>query len=146
MDDSTRILITENDERAAQRLVESLATGGLLTEILQRGENVVERIRRTSPDFVILDLKLPEIDGITMCREIRKFSNVPIMILTAHISEADRLNGFNAGADDYVCKPFFSSEILARVIAILPRIRPNRAITELTISYKFLTLVPDRYL
>lgn len=72
-------------------------------------------VRQTPPDLILLDLMLPGVDGLTLCREIRRFSDVPIVMVTAKIEEIDRLLGLEIGADDYICKPYSPREVVARV-------------------------------
>ena len=83
-------------------------------------------VRQTPPDLILLDLMLPGVDGLTLCREIRRFSDVPIVMVTAKIEEIDRLLGLEIGADDYICKPYSPREVVARVKTILRRCRPQR--------------------
>ena len=88
------------------------------------GQDAMDLYARHRPGFVILDLLLPKIDGVTVCRQIRKTSNVPILMLTAKVEEVDKLVGLSVGADDYVTKPFSPRELVARVRAILRRAAP----------------------
>ena len=83
-------------------------------------------MRQTPPDLILLDLMLPGTDGLTLCREIRRFSDVPIVMVTAKIEEIDRLLGLEIGADDYICKPYSPREVVARVKTILRRCKPQR--------------------
>ncbi|HEX2996193.1 MAG TPA: response regulator transcription factor, partial [Anaerolineales bacterium] len=85
------------------------------------GEEALEKVSSQHPDLVILDIMMPKLDGITTCERIRQFSNVPIIMLTARGEEQDRVRGLNAGADDYVVKPFSATELVARVRAVLRR-------------------------
>jgi len=117
----TRILIIEDEVKIAQLLKDYLSRDGFAVEMLHEGGTAVTRFRELQPDFVILDLMLPEKDGVAICRELREFSDVPIMMLTARIDEIDRLIGLEVGADDYVCKPFLPREVVARVHTILRR-------------------------
>jgi two-component system response regulator BaeR len=144
-----RILIVEDEVKIAQILVDYLQNDGFTTDVLTSGEVAVETIRQLSPDFVILDLMLPVKDGMAICREVRQFSNVPIMMLTAKVDEIDRLMGLEIGADDYVCKPFLPREVVARVKTILRRVTPESQSTltvESQLSYRSMTLQPDKYL
>lgn len=144
-----RILIIEDEAKIAQILVDYLQNDGFQTEVLTNGGKAVERVRESNPDFVILDLMLPEKDGTTICREVRQFSGVPIMMLTAKVDEIDRLIGLEMGADDYVCKPFLPKEVVARVRTILRRVNqePNLGSSpEDTLIYRSMTLQPDKYL
>jgi two-component system response regulator BaeR len=88
---------------------------------LYEGTAVVEWVKKNQPDLILLDLMLPGKDGIEICREIREFSRVPIIMVTARIEEQSRLNGLDIGADDYICKPFSPREVVARVRAVLRR-------------------------
>jgi two-component system response regulator BaeR len=82
-------------------------------------------VKKSQPDLILLDIMLPGMDGMTVCREMRKFSNLPIIMITAKIEEIDRLLGLELGADDYICKPFSPREVVARVKAVLRRTRPE---------------------
>ncbi len=90
-----------------------------------RGDKALEQVHSLAPALILLDLMLPGVDGITLCREIRQFSNVPIIMVTARVEEVDRLIGLEIGADDYICKPFSPREVVARVKAVLRRARPR---------------------
>jgi len=145
------LLIVEDEVKIAQLLVDYLQNDGFQTSVLNSGEKAVEAVRETSPEFVILDLMLPGKDGMTICREVRQFSNVPIMMLTAKVDEIDRLMGLEIGADDYVCKPFSPREVVARVNTILRRVQPESdtaaaALSEGQIKYRTMTLRPAEYL
>lgn len=115
------ILIVEDEPKIAQILVDFLSMSGFTTKVLDSGLDAVASVKQDKPSAVILDLMLPHKDGLTICREVRQFSNVPILMLTARVDEIDRLNGLGIGADDYVCKPFSPREVVARVEAILRR-------------------------
>jgi len=143
------ILIVEDEVKIAQILVDYLKNAGFKVDVLASGKSAVETIQQSSPDFVILDLMLPEKDGMTICREVRQFSNVPIMMLTARVDEIDRLMGLEIGADDYVCKPFLPREVVARVKTILRRVTPGPVSSETKgsqLSYRSISLRPDKYL
>ena len=143
------IVVVEDEAKIAQILVDYLKNDDFETTIIDRGGEAVEIIQRIAPDLVLLDLMLPEKDGMTICREVRQFSNVPIIMLTAKVDEIDRLMGLEFGADDYVCKPFLPREVVARVKAILRRVKMPAAAVELDttrLSYRSITLQPDRYL
>jgi two-component system response regulator BaeR len=117
-----RVLVVEDDEHVAAVQLEHLRQAGLRTEHLARGDAVVAHVRAQAPDLVLLDLMLPGADGTEVCRALRAFSNVPILMVTARVEEADRLRGFDLGADDYLCKPFSPRELVARVQALLRRL------------------------
>jgi two-component system response regulator BaeR len=117
----SKILIVEDEITISQPLEIFLKSRKFQVKILDSGLNVINTVKETLPDLIILDLMLPYKDGITCCKEIRGFSEVPIIILTAKGEEIDRLIGLNAGADDYVCKPFSLAELALRIKAILKR-------------------------
>jgi DNA-binding response OmpR family regulator len=89
------------------------------------GRQALELARQAEPDLILLDLMLPEIDGLDVCREIRRNSKVPIIMITARVEEVDRVVGLELGADDYICKPFSVRELMARVKAVLRRTQPE---------------------
>src|SRR5207244_12508237 len=111
----------------ATLLRETLGAEGFDVTVFETGAGVVDWIRSEIPDCVLLDVGLPVVDGLTICRELRKFSSVPVIMLSARVEEIDRLLGLELGADDYVCKPFSAREVLARVRALLRRARPPAA-------------------
>ncbi len=119
----TRILVVEDDPALATLVVDYLLAADMAASALERGDAVVAAVRASPPDLVILDLMLPGLDGLEVCRALRSFTQVPIILLTARVEEVDRLIGLEAGADDYVCKPFSPREMVARVKAILRRSR-----------------------
>jgi two-component system, OmpR family, response regulator BaeR len=116
------ILIVEDEPKLAQLLVDYLSASGFATRVLDNGLDVVRTVRDAEPDLILLDLMLPGKDGIDLCRELRAFSQVPIIMVTARVEEVDRLLGLELGADDYVCKPFHPREVVARVRSQLRRI------------------------
>ncbi len=120
-----RILIVEDEPALAEIIKDYLKQAGMEAIILQEGTNAVEFILSTEPDLVILDVMLPGKDGLTICREVRAQSDVPIIIETARIEEIDRLLGLELGADDYICKPWSPREMVARVKNILRRMENN---------------------
>ena len=115
------VLIVEDEEKLARLLADYLEKSGFETACLADGEAVLPRVRSNPPDLILLDLMLPNRDGLSICREIRTFSQVPIIMITARIEEIDRLLGLELGADDYVCKPFSPREVVARVKTVLRR-------------------------
>ncbi|THB76103.1 MAG: response regulator [Desulfobulbaceae bacterium] len=118
---SRLILIVEDEKNVAELLRDYLANEGFEPHIIDHGGQVVPWVRCNNPTLILLDIMLPEKDGITLCREIRGFSSVPIIMATARIDEIDRLLGLELGADDYICKPFSPREVVARVKAVLRR-------------------------
>jgi len=119
------VLIIEDDRNTSSLVATYLQREGFATEAAFDGEAALEMARRIGPGFVILDLNLPRVDGWEVCRELRKFSDVPILMLTAREEEIDRVLGLSLGADDYVVKPFSPRELVERVKAILRRARPK---------------------
>lgn len=115
------VLIVEDEPKLAALLADYLAKEDFATHILADGRAVVPYVREHAPSMVLLDLMLPGRSGLEVCRELRTFSPVPVMIITARVDEIDRLLGLELGADDYVCKPFSPREVVARVKAILRR-------------------------
>lgn len=121
MNTEKHVLIVEDEDKIAQILVEFLALEGFASTVLNEGTNVIETVTSLQPVAIILDRMLPGVDGLTLCKAIRKFSMVPIIMLTARVDEIDRLIGLESGADDYVCKPFSAREVVARIQAVLRR-------------------------
>jgi two-component system, OmpR family, response regulator BaeR len=121
MTPARRILVVEDDPRIAQLLLDYLHADGHQAQVLADGQLALSEIRHAVPDLLILDLSLPGLDGVSLCRAVRQFSAVPILMVTARVDELDRLLGLNSGADDYVCKPFSPREVMARVQALLRR-------------------------
>jgi two-component system, OmpR family, response regulator BaeR len=115
------ILLVEDEPSIAQIQLAYLKKANLQTHHVGRGDDAVAYVKTNSPDLVLLDLMLPGLDGVSVCREIRTFSSVPVIMVTARVEEIDRLLGFDVGADDYLCKPFSPKEMVARVQAILRR-------------------------
>ncbi len=119
------ILVIEDEVKIASLLRDYLDQAGFKVTCLERGDGAVDMIRRLSPALVLLDLMLPGTDGIAICREVRQFSDLPIIMITAKVEEVDRLVGLELGADDYICKPFSPREVVARVKVVLRRTRPG---------------------
>jgi two-component system response regulator BaeR len=116
-----RVLVIEDDAKIARLLLDYLRNEGYEASSEADGRAGLRHVEQSSPDLVILDLMLPGLDGIGVCKAVRLFSDVPILMLTARIDEVDRLLGLDTGADDYVCKPFSPREVMARVRALLRR-------------------------
>jgi len=121
------ILVVEDEPKIAQLLLDYLRQAAYPAHALADGAGVVDWVRRHAPELVLLDLMLPGKDGLDICREIRAFSDVPIIMVTARAEDIDRLLGLEFGADDYVCKPFNPREVVARVKAVLRRQQGGRA-------------------
>lgn len=119
------ILIVEDESAIADTLIYALQADGHSTHWVSLGSAAVEHQRLQPADLVILDIGLPDISGFETCRQLRRFSEVPVMFLSARDAEIDRVLGLEIGADDYVVKPFSPREVAARVRAILKRIAPR---------------------
>lgn len=115
------ILIVEDEIKIAELLCDYMKSSGFAAHMLHRGDEVLSWFDKNNPDLILLDLMLPGLDGIEICKRIRKTSFVPIIMLTAKVDEIDRLLGLELGADDYICKPFSPREVVARVKAVLRR-------------------------
>jgi len=115
------LLIVDDDQELCSLLVEYLTPEGFAVELLANGAAALERLARSSPDLVVLDVMLPEISGFEVLRRIRATSGVPVIMLTARGEEVDRVVGLEMGADDYLAKPFSPRELVARIKAVLRR-------------------------
>ncbi len=116
-----QILVVDDEKKVRKVISRYLEEEGFMVETASRGDRALEMALEKEPDLVILDLMLPGLAGEEVAREIRKYSNLPILMLTARSSEREKLEGFERGADDYVVKPFSPRELVARVKAILKR-------------------------
>jgi two-component system response regulator BaeR len=117
------LLVVEDEPRIARLVGDYLLAAGHRVRLIDHGDHVLPAVHERLPDLIVLDLMLPGQDGLSLCRAIRAFSEVPIVMLTARVEEVDRLIGLDAGADDYICKPFSPREVVARVRAVLRRSR-----------------------
>jgi len=140
------ILVVDDDPHIRQLLVFALAKAGLDTIEAEDGEAALAQARAHRPDLIVLDINMPRMDGIEVCRRLRGEGDVPILFLSSRDDEIDRILGIELGADDYVTKPFSPREVVARVMAILRRVsgRPpevERAAT--TLRHGRLTLDPE---
>jgi len=118
------VLIVEDDRNTAALIKTYLEKEGFQTAVVHDGDEALNMIKTSNPGLVCLDIMLPKIDGWEVCRRLRSFSDVPVLMLTAREEEIDRVLGLSLGADDYVVKPFSPRELLERVKAILRRARP----------------------
>lgn len=118
---SRTVWIVEDEQRIAQVLATYLKQAGFQVTHLSQGKTLVERVRSDAPALILLDVTLPDDDGMELCKRIRGFSAVPIIMVTARAEEIDRLLGLELGADDYICKPFSPREVVARVKTVLRR-------------------------
>lgn len=116
-----RIMLVEDDARLADLVKEYLADYEFEVDVVCRGDQALDRFRTTQPDAVVLDLMLPGLDGMVVCRQIREISNVPLLILTAREDKFDEVSGLEQGADDYVNKPIQPRVLLARLRALVRR-------------------------
>jgi two-component system response regulator RegX3 len=122
--DAARILVVEDEESLADSVRYNLEREGYAVSVATDGRRALERFRADAPALVILDLMLPEVSGLDLCRMMRAESDVPIIMVTAKDSEADKVTGLELGADDYVTKPFSMRELVSRVRANLRRTKP----------------------
>lgn len=116
-----RILIVEDETELGAITADYVDAAGFQATVLANGRAALTSIRDNVPDLIVLDLTLPGLDGIDLCRAVRTFSAVPIIMVTARVEEIDRVLGLDVGADDYLCKPFSPRELVARIQAILRR-------------------------
>lgn len=116
------ILIIEDEQELASILSDYFTQAGYQSHIIHNGGEAIDAVKHISPDLIILDLMLPEKSGLDICKEVRTFSQVPIIMTTAKVEEIDRLLGLELGADDYICKPYSPREVVARVKAIFRRV------------------------
>ena len=115
------ILIVEDEIKLAALLADYFKLTDYAPHIIHHGDEVIAWVKLHQPKVILLDIMLPGKNGIDLCKEIRQFSNVPILMVTAKVDEIDRLLGLELGADDYICKPFSPREVVARVKAVLRR-------------------------
>jgi two-component system response regulator BaeR len=135
------ILVAEDEVKIAGILQDYLTKAGYRVVCLDRGDLVVPYVKQKQPALILLDLMLPGMDGMEICREIRKFSEVPIIMITARVEEIDRLLGLELGADDYICKPFSPREVVARVKAVARRVYTPP--TDKTLTVGEISLIPE---
>ena len=122
----TLVMVVDDDQDLAEMLSIVLNGAGIDVDLVGRGDEVLEVFRNNPPDLVLLDVMLPGIDGFELCRNIRKSSDVPIVMVTARADTHDVVAGLEAGADDYLTKPFAPKELAARIRALLRRVRPSK--------------------
>jgi len=118
---SNSILIVEDEIKLANLLADYFKLTDYAPHLIHHGDEVISWVKQHQPKAILLDIMLPGKNGIELCKEIRQFSNVPILMVTARVDEIDRLLGLELGADDYICKPFSPREVVARVKAVLRR-------------------------
>ncbi len=118
---SRDILVVEDEIKIVEILKDYLVSAGYRVSRLDRGDLVLHHVKQNHPSLILLDIMIPGMNGLDVCRGIRQFSTVPIIMITARVEEIDRLLGLELGADDYICKPFSPREVIARVNAVMRR-------------------------
>ena len=121
---SQRILVVEDETSLAQILLDYLKRDGFAATAIADGQEAMAELHRAPPDLLLLDLMRPGMDGLSILRELRKTSGLPVILVTAKVEEIDRLIGLELGADDYICKPYSPREVVARVKTVLRRMHP----------------------
>ena len=124
------ILVVDDEKNIVQLARLYLNNEGFRVEAAHDGKQALEKAKSVKPDLIVLDIMMPEMDGLTVCKELRKTSNVPVIILTARGDDIDRIVGLEIGADDYMAKPFNPRELVARVKAVLRRSQGERDVPE----------------
>jgi two-component system response regulator BaeR len=152
---SRPLFIVEDEPELAALVADYARAAGFDPAVFADGAAALQALRAAPPALVVLDLMLPGMDGLALCRALREFSDVPVIMVTARVEEIDRLIGLEAGADDYLCKPFSPRELIARIKAILRRAgngaRPERAIEidqaarRIAVQGKPLDLTPSEF-
>lgn len=141
----SKILIVDDDAHIRDVIGFALETAGFTVDQAGNGDMALRMIGQAPPDLVILDIGMPGTDGLEVCRQIRKTSNLPILFLTARSDEIDRVVGLEIGGDDYVTKPFSPRELVARVRAILKRSTAAGPDTTAALAHGLLRVDPDRH-
>ena len=140
-----KILIVDDDSNICELLRLYLEKEGFTAVIAHNGVVALDMFRREAPDLVLLDVMMPELDGWQVCREIRKTSDCPIIMLTAKSEVFDKVLGLELGADDYIVKPFETKEVVARVKAVLRRANPTERRTVREVTYENLYINMENY-
>ncbi|EJN03863.1 response regulator transcription factor [Phyllobacterium sp. YR531] len=143
---SHRILVVDDDPHIREVICFALVKAGMTTEIAGDGITALRQFEKMAPDLIVLDVGMPELDGLEVCRELRKKSDVPILFLSARDEEIDRILGLEIGGDDYVTKPFSPRELTSRINVILRRARPlpGAGAEPMSMSHGLLKLDPVR--
>lgn len=147
-----KILVVDDERPISEIINFNLTKEGFEVHIAFDGEEAIEQVASVQPDLILLDLMLPKIDGLEVCRQVRKTSDVPIIMLTAKDSEIDKVLGLELGADDYITKPFSNRELIARVKANLrrlsssPSVQPEEEVKVNEIHVGSLTIHEDAYI
>lgn len=141
----TTILIADDNRQITSILEEYAKKEGYLPTIAYDGQQAIELFNKVQPDVVLLDVMMPKLDGFEVCREIRRNSNVPIIMITARGEDFEKIMGLDIGADDYMVKPFSPSEVMARIRAVLRRISSSSETASKTLNYSNLTINLENY-
>src|SRR5262249_19621731 len=142
MNNQPVILVVDDEPQILRAMRASLPASGYEVRTARNGEEALDEIRKETPDLMVLDLWMPDMTGLEVCRRVREFSSVPIIVLSAKGTEHDKIAALDLGADDYVTKPFSLNELLARVRAVLRRLSPADTASQ-TISVGDLTIHTD---
>ena len=152
---SARVVIVEDEPELASLMADYARASGYQPTVFGDGSEALAALQKQLPDMLVLDLMLPGMDGLALCRAVRGFSDVPIIMVTARVEEIDRLLGLESGADDYLCKPFSPRELMARIKVILRRAQPpgsspcpyqiDEAAQRISIMGRALDLTPSEY-
>lgn len=134
------VLVVDDEQPIRELLSLYLTKEGFTVYEAADGAQALIKNQEHKPDLIILDIMMPVLDGLEVCRQIRKFSNIPIIMLTSRAEDEDRIMGLELGADDYVTKPFNSREVVARVKAVLRRLAAPPQLPEAALSYPHLTI------
>ncbi len=140
-----KLLIVDDNKQITSILEEYAKKEGYSTIIARDGEEAIREFEKSNPDMVLLDVMMPKMDGFEVCREIRKKSNVPILMITARGEDFERIMGLDIGADDYIVKPFSPAEVMARVRAILRRMGTSEDRKQDVLIYRNLEIHLDQY-
>jgi len=145
---ATRVLVVEDDSDIAELVVRYLDKAGFTTARLSSGRDALDAVRAKAPDLIVLDVMLPHMDGLEVCRLLRanaRTSAIPIIMLTARAEESERIVGLEIGADDYLAKPFSPNELVARVRALLRRAQRPESASGRPLVYRGLVVDPERH-
>ncbi len=144
-----RILIADDDPHIRDVIGFALEKAGMYTQLAEDGRQALDTFRQAPADLIVLDINMPELDGLEVCREIRKFSEVPILFLSSRDDEIDRILGLEIGGDDYVTKPFSPRELVARINVILKRtlaqVKNAETVTGNTLKQGRLHIQPEQH-
>lgn len=141
---SKHVLVVEDETDLAQILVDYLKRDGFAATTIADGLEAMTALQHAQPDLLVLDIMLPGLDGVSILRELRKFSNIPVIMATARVEEIDRLIGLELGADDYICKPYSPREVVARVKTVLRRTQVSLPSTPVAATANGIALSIDK--